>query len=193
LELTSIPGERRVRPLYEQLWHAIHPSLSFIGLPHSVVPFPFFEFQSDAVVSQWKRPPPEAAGGRRSVVPLPPTSERMEAAERDATSGGPAAAGNPPGGRVSDTHYLGSYQWEYCRRLSRIGGTYDESMENFIATNKAIYDCSQVERTGMIPGGRDLYRETRFRRLDDERSFEILHSEIENAKALAQDRSSNLK
>ena len=178
LELTSIPGERRVRPLYEQLWHAIHPSLSFVGLPHSVVPFPFFEFQSDAVVAQWKKPS-GAAGRRRSVVvPLPPLSERMVAADRDAISGGPAAGGPPPGGRVTDTHYLGSYQWDYCRRLSRIGGTYDDSMENFIETNRAIYDRSQVERMGMTPGGSDLYRETRFRRLDDERSYEILHSEI---------------
>jgi len=120
LELTSIPGERRVRPLYEQLWHAIHPSLSFVGLPHSVVPFPLFEIQSDAVVAQWKEP--SGAAGRRSVaVPLPPLSERMVAADRDAISGGPAAGAPPPGGRVTDTHYLGSYQWDYCRRLSRIG------------------------------------------------------------------------
>jgi hypothetical protein len=59
-----------------------------------------------------------------------------------------------------------------------MGGTYDYSMENFIETNRAIYDRSQVERMGMTPGGSDLYRETRFRRLDDERSYEILHSEI---------------
>jgi hypothetical protein len=170
LDLKSIPGERRVRPLYEQLWHARHPSLSFIGLPHSVVPFPFFEFQSSAVVAQWK---PKACS-----VPLPPPSERMAAAESDATSGGPA--GLP--GRVSDTHYLGSCQWDYCRRLARISGTYTDKMENFISTNKAIYDRSQVERIGMTPGGRDLYRETRFRRQDDEQSYEIVHSEIEPTK-----------
>jgi hypothetical protein len=170
LELASVPGERRVRPLYEQLWHARHPSLSFIGLPHSVVPFPFFEFQADAVVSQWKP--------RAGSLPLPPPPERMAAAERDAASGGPAG----PPGRVSDTHHLGPFQWDYCRRLARIGGTYDDSTENFIATNRAMYDRSQVERQGTSPGGRDLYRETRFRRLDDERSYEILHSEIEPVK-----------
>ncbi|KAL3775800.1 hypothetical protein ACHAW5_002296 [Stephanodiscus triporus] len=169
LELKSIPSERRVRPLYEQLWHARHPSLSFIGLPHSVVPFPLFEIQSDAVVSQWT--------SKAGSIPLPPPSERMAAAERDATAGGPALPG-----RVLDTHYLGSFQWDYCRKLARIGGTYDDSMENFIATNEAMYDRSQMERTGMAPGERDLYRETRFRRLDEQRSFEILYSEIDPSK-----------
>ena len=37
-----------VKPLYEQLWHAQYPSLTFIGLQHSVVPFPFFELQAEA-------------------------------------------------------------------------------------------------------------------------------------------------
>ena len=52
-------------------------------------------------------------------------------------------------------------------------------MENYIATNKALYDRSGKERKSMLPGGEDLYRETRFRRVDEEQSFEILHSELE--------------
>jgi hypothetical protein len=48
LELNAIPGEHRVMLLYEQLWHARYPNLAFIGLPHSVVPFPFFELQAEA-------------------------------------------------------------------------------------------------------------------------------------------------
>ena len=39
-------SERRVHPLFLQLFHADHPSLSFIGIPHSVVPFPLFEYQA---------------------------------------------------------------------------------------------------------------------------------------------------
>ncbi len=34
LDLSVIPGERRVKPLYEQLWHARYPSVTFIGLQH---------------------------------------------------------------------------------------------------------------------------------------------------------------
>ena len=52
LELEVRPGERRVMPLYEQLWHARHVNLAFVGLPHSVVPFPLFELQAEAIVAQ---------------------------------------------------------------------------------------------------------------------------------------------
>ncbi|CAM9225821.1 unnamed protein product [Phaeothamnion confervicola] len=39
-------ADRRVAPLYLQLFHAAYPTLSFVGLPHSVVPFPLFELQA---------------------------------------------------------------------------------------------------------------------------------------------------
>jgi len=171
LELNSIPGERRIQPLYEQLWHAEIPSLSFIGLPHSVVPFPLFELQSNAVVSQLT--------SKVGSIPLPSLSERVVAAENDANSGGPDSPG-----RVMDTHFLGSHQWDYCRKLAKISGVYNDSMENYIATNKSLYDRSGQERKGMAPGGKDLYRETRFRRNDEEQSFEILHSETEPAQVI---------
>jgi hypothetical protein len=105
-------------------------------------------------------------------------SDRMATAKHNATSGGPAG----PPGRVTDTHYLGSFQWDYCRRLSRISGTYDDSTEDCIATNEALYDRSQREQRGMVPGGRDQYRETRFRRLDSKQSYEILYLEIDPTK-----------
>ena len=50
--LQAVPGERRVVPLYEQLWHAQYPNLSFFGIPHSVVPFPAVEFQAEAILGR---------------------------------------------------------------------------------------------------------------------------------------------
>jgi hypothetical protein len=99
LDFSAVPGERRVKPLYEQLWHARYPSLAFIGLQHSVVPFPFFELQAEAVVSQLVRDSSSASWH------LPHLHERMESAENDANSGGP----NEPG-RIQETHYLGPVQ-----------------------------------------------------------------------------------
>ena len=167
LDLQSIPGERRVSPLFEQLWHAKHPSLAFIGLPHSVVPFPMFEIQANAV----RIASEQYFTGQKSI--LPSLSDRLKAAKRDAESGGPD---NP--GRVQDTHYLGSHQWDYCRKLAKIGGFYDPSIENYIATNKELYDCSGRERKAMVPGGEDLYRQTKFCRDDDNRSYRIVYSEM---------------
>ncbi|KAL7533638.1 hypothetical protein ACHAWF_004567 [Thalassiosira exigua] len=166
LDLVFSPGERRVQPLYEQLWHARYPSLSFIGLPHSVLPFPLFEMQSSAVISQLLN--------QAGSIPLPSLSERLESAKSDAESGGPDYPG-----RVQDTHFLGPHQWDYCRKISKIAGTYDTSMKNYIATNEAIYNKSGQEKKAMTRG-EDLYRETRFRRKDKKQTYEILHSELES-------------
>ena len=127
LDLDCHLGERRVSPLFEQLWHAHCPSISFIGLPHSVVPFPLFEIQANAVriASQLHYT------GQGDI--LPSMIERLKDAKRDACSGGP----DDPG-RIQDTHYLGSYQWDYCRKLAKIGKFYDQSLENYIATNKVL-------------------------------------------------------
>jgi thioredoxin reductase len=97
-------GERRVAPLVEQLWHAQVPNLAFLGLPHSVVPFPLMELQAQACLYQWTH----AGEG------LPPTEEeRMRVANEGATAEGPSGSG-----RVQDTHYLGDAQWKYCKTLA---------------------------------------------------------------------------
>ena len=164
LELHCVPSERRVSPLYEQLWHAQYPNVAFIGLPHSILPFPFFELQAEAVVAQLLGTAPSL---------LPSLQERLVAAKRDAESGGPRNK------RVQDTHYLGDFQWDYCRKLAKLSGRYDEAMENYIATNKAIYDHSSADRKRLFPGGPDTYRYTRYTRNDDEKTFRAVN-EIEN-------------
>ena len=121
LELSVKPGERRVMPLYKQLWHTDCPNLSFIGLPHSVVPFPLFEFQAEAVVKQI------LTGGKD----LPLKSERRKQGKHDAEAGGATTTG-----AVKDTHYLGPAQWDYCRQLAIIAHEYDNDVENFISTNR---------------------------------------------------------
>lgn len=167
LDVSCVPGERRVAPLYEQLWHARYPNLSFVGLQHSVVPFPFFEFQMQAVVANLVG---EAA------VPLPNMEDRLKAAQADADSGGP----NDPG-RVEDTHFLGSYQWDACRNYAKIAGMYDEATENFIATNKAIYDHSGMRRKGLFPGGPDTYREDLYVRQEGKQRFQVQLAEADAA------------
>ena len=122
LELICIPGERRVSPLVEQLWHAASPSITFVGLQHSVVPFPFFEFQAQAVVAQLCKTAP---------IAFPLYKERLEMSYRDAISGGPVKPG-----RVQSTHFLGSHQWDYCRKMARMAGNINKETEDFIITNK---------------------------------------------------------
>jgi len=116
-------GGRRVAPLYEQLWHAECPNLAFIGLPHSVVPFPLFEIQAQACERQW----------RLQGEAWPGQEEMLEAARRDAESGG---YGKEHGRVPEDTHYLGNAQWEYCAHMAQNAGLYDDEMKDYLATNK---------------------------------------------------------
>jgi len=169
LNLSVIPGERRVSPLFEQLWHAQYPSLAFLGLQHSVVPFPFFELQAEAIVSQLLN------------KSLPPRNVRMSSAEKDANSGGPK---NP--GRIQDTHFLGSFQWDECLKYAKYAGIDEqEELQKYISTSKAIYDHAGKERKSLFPGGPDTYRYNSYVRDDNKSTFqchplEIMDSEEES-------------
>jgi len=156
---SCVTGERRVAPLYEQLWHARYPSLAFVGLPHSVLPFPLFELQAEAIAAQFGL--------------LPTLDNRMKAAIKDANGGGP----NVPG-RVQDTHFLGGFQWDYCRKMSCLAGNYDDRMEGYLSLNKAIYDHAGKERKSMFPGASDFYRKTRYERDDNLNSFGVVYSDV---------------
>ena len=118
-------SQRRVQPLYEHFWHAYYPNLAFVGLLHSVVPFPCFELQMEAFANQLQQ---HWTGG----ASLP---DRLAAARRDAVSGG-LNTGRVP----DDTHYLGSAQWDYCRLMAKYADRLDDGMEQYLATNK-VWVC----------------------------------------------------
>ena len=45
--------ERHMRPLYKHVFNALHPSMAFIGINITVLPFPYFDLQSRWVLSVW--------------------------------------------------------------------------------------------------------------------------------------------
>mmetsp|Transcript_29942 Transcript_29942/g.33560 ORF Transcript_29942/g.33560 Transcript_29942/m.33560 type:complete len:399 (-) Transcript_29942:670-1866(-) len=167
LDFSAIPDEKRIKPLYEQLWHARYPSLSFIGLQHSIVPFPFYELQAEAVVEQLIRKH-RKEGQKRLSLEVPQLHERMESAENDANSGGP----NEPG-RIRDTHYLGQFQWDEALKYAKFAGLYDENLKRYIMTNKAIYEHTGKQRKKLFPGGVDTYRYNSYVRDDENESFQF--------------------
>lgn len=152
LELET--SDRCVRPLYQQLFHAHYPNLAFVGLPHSVVPFPFFEFQAEACWNLWNNP----ANGNC----IPPLAQRKAMAANDFASRG---EGKPAGkGQIKDTHYLGDAQWDYCRRMAKFADLYDQSINEYLNISKEIYDHVGSQRKNLPPGGPDHYREVRYER-----------------------------
>ncbi|KAL7561580.1 hypothetical protein ACA910_004173 [Epithemia clementina (nom. ined.)] len=153
--------DRCVRPLYEQLWHARYPHIAFIGLPHSILPFPLFEFQAEACRTVWKK------------KTLPTLAQRLQVAA--AATGGEGK----DDGRVEDTHYLGPAQWDYCRRMARYAEIYDETIESYLRVNKEIWDLSSFERKGEFPGGPDDYRQSVFYRDHEKHNCKLVSSLIQ--------------
>ncbi|GMH86934.1 hypothetical protein TrVE_jg3476 [Triparma verrucosa] len=158
VDLSFVTGERRVGLLYKQLFHAAHPTLSFIGLPHSVVPFPLFELQAEAVAQVAKD---RFEGG------FADRQERLEEAARQFRSGGPGDRN-----RVVDTHYMNDFQWDYCREMAKVGKVYSDEVEGYISTNKGLYDTAGLERKSCATGGADTYRRTKFFRDVDANRWE---------------------
>jgi hypothetical protein len=181
-------------PLYKQLWHAQIPSVTFLGLPHSIVPFPLFELQSEAILAKLL-----------DRTSFPPLEERMAAANRDAQAGGFKKTGC-----VVDTHFLGSGQWDYCRDMAKMAGLYDDKMEKYIATNmvcfahsmtvmssgpihsfsnvsafrsisqKTNYDHAMGERALPFPGGPDVFRSTCYIRDEEHQTFHVTSTKTDD-------------
>jgi thioredoxin reductase len=157
--------ERRVAPLYKQLWHAHYPNLAFLGLPFSILPFPLFELQAEAVVSQLLG---------TAKIPLPTLQERLRIAKEDFESGGPKDMITKREKRFKDTHYLGKYQWQYCRTMAEICGTCNTEMKRYLTMNQAIYEHTADNRNQLFPGGPDTYRNVKYIRNDQEQKFTVI-------------------
>jgi hypothetical protein len=126
LEISAETNLRCVMPLYKHLWHVDYPNVSFIGIPLSVVPFPLFELQVEAVVQQI------LSNGQD----LPSRIERRKSSELDVQVGGPLQSG-----RIQDTHFLGNAQWSYCHELASLAHIDCREVSKFIQINQVSEAC----------------------------------------------------
>ena len=135
---------RSVRPLYQQLFHAMDPSLVFIGLPHSVIPFPLFRLQA-----KWM------AAILLGDQQLPSIEERLQWLQLFEQN--QIKVNWPP----RKYHYLGEEQWDYCLTLARGAGIDDEDIRKYIEVNKQIYDDNSAHKPAYI-GAPDTYRKREY-------------------------------
>jgi hypothetical protein len=89
-----------------------------------------FELQAEAAVSQLRS------------FSLPDKAGRRDLALKDSISGGAKTTG-----RIQDTHFVGSAQFEYCRVMAKTAGIYDESIEKYISTNKVGWKRNMCVKT----------------------------------------------
>ncbi len=137
--------DRAVHPIYQHLFHATFPSLTFLGLLHSVVPFPLFELQAKWVVRHLLGQ--TALPSRAQRYAWLEEEERRQRAE----------------GRLSrDWHYMGGGQWAYKRLLAREGECLTHALEQDLVVRQGIYDDVSMRRP-VFPGGSDSYRKCEYR------------------------------
>lgn len=133
-------ADRSVSPLYLHMFHVDYPSLVFLGIPHSVVPFPLMEIQAMLAARVF--------AGRAA---LPALAERRSSLEAHARSLR----------REKDMHHLGDRQWPYSHRLLDLANLDDDddaaSWRTFVDTNRAVYEHVGPRRPP-VPGFPDDYR-----------------------------------
>ena len=97
-------SNRMIHPLYKHVFNSTHPSMAFIGVNITVLPFPYFDLQARWMFSVWT-----------GVSKLPLTKEMVAICEQD--WGKLDAAGTPR----RYAHRLASIQWDYYREVALMG------------------------------------------------------------------------
>jgi hypothetical protein len=109
-----------VKPVYQHVFPpSLAPSLSFVGLPHKVLPFPLFQFQAKWIAM--------VLSGK---VKLPPTNEMTESIE--AFYDQCEAFGKP----MHQWHDLGDIEFKYLDWLADQSGS--EHLESWRSKMKNI-------------------------------------------------------
>jgi len=92
--------KKKIQPLYKQIIHSRYPSLAFIGIPCTIVPFPLMDCQAQWLAQVWK-----------GNVKLPSTEERLKEAAKIPGIGSPDI----------DRHFhkMSNAQWKYDDDLAK--------------------------------------------------------------------------
>ena len=97
-------SNRSIYPLYKHVFNAINPSMAFIGVNITVLPFPYFDLQVRWVFSVW-------AG----FTKLPSAEEMVAQCDQDWAK--QETAGTP----TRYMHRLANMQWDYYHEVALMG------------------------------------------------------------------------
>ena len=133
--------------LYLHLIHSAFPTMSFIGIPKRVCPFPLFDRQVRYVLA--------TVDGR---VRLPTTDEMLDDVRKEMEAS--AAAGKAPDG----FHVFASEQWTYNDLLAERA-----AFEPLLPVVRSIYEFTGAKRASNLVG----YRSRAFKIIDDKTFIEL--------------------
>ncbi|EME27469.1 Flavin-containing monooxygenase FMO GS-OX-like 3 [Galdieria sulphuraria] len=116
--------DRVVLPLYRHLIHAKYPTMSFVGLPLRVLPFPLFDYQTRYLASIYS--------GKCTL----PSCERMLVEQQE------HLVDLDSKGCRKYYHLFAEKQWEYCRELADLANGPRLS----VAVQRVYEDVSQFRK-----------------------------------------------
>lgn len=145
----KIQNKRKVCNIYQQVFSISHPTLSFVGLPYSVVPFPLFLLQAKWIASIYsgRKVLPNATDQIASLKDR--EDELLVKHKGDLTKA------------IEKFHYLGDAQWDYCRLLAKSSGCDHERQLLYLKTMEEIYNDNVLMRPP-YPGAPDTFRNSEY-------------------------------
>ena len=154
-------NKRSVPGLYKQLFSIRDPTITFLGLPFAVVPFPLFNLQAIWMASVWS--------GARALPSVVDQRGWLLAYEEDLKVRGLFE---------SKYHYLGGdLQWDYCRDIADAAGVSHPRLLMHLQTLQEIYRDVSANKPA-YPGARDTYRDRQYR---IDRYFVLLSADHDNS------------
>ena len=127
---------RDVYPLYKHIFSIHHPSLSFVGLPWRVAPFPLFHYQTNFIAS--------ILSGEKT---LPSPEEMLSDLQKDREER------REKGLPEKYAQMMGEMQWEYCSTIASLSG---QPLD--FPIRKGIYsDCSAARRADPLTYRNRIY------------------------------------
>ena len=145
----NVQKKRKVCNIYQQVFSISHPTLSFVGLPYSVVPFPLFLLQAKWIASIYS--------GRKV---LPNVTEQI-ASIKDREDELLLKYKGDRTKAIEKFHYLGDAQWDYCRLLAKSSGCDNERQLLYLKTMEEVYNDNVLMRPP-YPGAPDTYRNSEY-------------------------------
>ncbi len=146
VDIVHIENYKRIRPLYEHLFAIEDNTLTFVGLPFTVVPFIIFSLQCKwiAKVFSGQVSLPNKAGQYSWL-------EKEEAALRDKCF------------FEEKYHFMGmGKQWVYDRQVVKAANLQDPLLSSYLKSFEEIYDDTVVHRP-VFTGATDSYRSREYR------------------------------
>lgn len=132
---------KRINNLYKHMFHTVFPSLTFVGIPAIVCPFPLISLQSRAVAA--------VLSGKSTL----PSHDLMETDIKNELK-----SRNDEGWPVRHAHRFAEKQWDYNASIAKLAGS-----ENLFPVVRSLYEHSWRQRNFNAA----RYRSEEFRLLDN--------------------------